>query len=79
MRVEDAAQSLALIQAVFAGEKNVARDMIALNAGAALYVCGQAADIAAGVQKALAAIDSGAAGNKLTALAALTQSMESDG
>lgn len=78
MRVDDAAQSLALIQAVFAGEKNVARDMIALNAGAALYVCGQAADMAAGVQKALAAIDSGAAANKLTDLAALTQSMKSD-
>ena len=75
MRVDDATQSLALIQSVFAGEKNVARDMIALNAGAAIYASGQAADIKDGVSQALVAIDSGAAAEKLAALAALTQSM----
>lgn len=74
LRVENAEQSLALINSVFAGEKSVARDMVALNAGAALYVAGKAADISEGVQLALKVIDSGAAAEKLASLVGLTQS-----
>ncbi len=75
LRVEDAAQSLALIRRVLDGEPGVARDMICLNAGAALYVSGHARDIAEGVARAGDAIDSGAAAGKLAALAELTAGM----
>jgi len=74
LRVEDAAGSLDLIRGVFAGEKNIARDMIALNAGAALYVAGKAQDIRSGVALALEVIDSGAASARLQALVELSQS-----
>lgn len=76
LRVDDAVQSLALIKSVFAGEQNPARDMIALNAGAALYVAGKAGDIEAGVSLAKTVMDNGAAAEKLAALANLTQSFE---
>ncbi len=79
LRVSDAAESLAMIRAVFAGERNVARDMIALNAGAAIYASGQASDIAEGVQMALRAIDSGVAAEKLSQLADLTQGLKANG
>lgn len=78
LRVDNAQESLDLIRGVFAGEKNVARDMLALNAGAALYVGGQASDIAEGVQQALTAIDNDAAAQRLSALAELTQSMQTN-
>ena len=45
------------------------RDIVALNAGAALYVSGVATSLAEGVTRATEAIASGAAGNKLAALA----------
>jgi anthranilate phosphoribosyltransferase len=46
------------------------RDVILANAGAAVYVAGQADTIAEGVEKAAEAIDSGAAGEKLATLVA---------
>jgi anthranilate phosphoribosyltransferase len=70
LKVDGAAQSLAVIRDVLAGKPGPARDIVALNAGAALYVSGMAADLAAGVRQALTAIDSGAARARLDALAA---------
>ncbi|MDN5939912.1 MAG: anthranilate phosphoribosyltransferase [Salinisphaera sp.] len=72
LRVADAEQSLALIRRVLDGSPGVARAMVTLNAGAALYACGRAHDIAEGVVQAGAAIDSGAAAKKLRDLVALT-------
>ena len=72
LKVNSAQESLALIQRVFAGEKGPARDMLLLNAGAALYVCGRAKDHAQGIEQAAAAIDDGTAAKKLAALAALS-------
>ena len=70
--VEDAGQSLALIRNAFAGEPgaNVAKaiDMIALNAGAAIYVAGLANSLANGVKMAEDALASGGAGEKLKEL-----------
>ena len=40
IKAENAEQSLALINEAFSGKKGVARDIIALNAGAAIYVSG---------------------------------------
>jgi anthranilate phosphoribosyltransferase len=57
----DAAQNAAIIRQVFEGRKNPARDIVLLNAGAALLVAGSASSVSEGVSRAAAAIDSGAA------------------
>ncbi|MBV9310498.1 MAG: anthranilate phosphoribosyltransferase [Solirubrobacterales bacterium] len=48
---------------IFAGERSAARDLAALNAGAAIYVGGGAQSLREGVAVAQEAIDSGAAGD----------------
>jgi anthranilate phosphoribosyltransferase len=73
LAVETPADSLARIQRVFANETGAARDIVALNAGAAIYVAGLAPDLAAGVKRALEVIASGAARERLTALVALSR------
>jgi anthranilate phosphoribosyltransferase len=72
IRVEDAAGSLAMIRSVLQGEAGAARDIVLLNAGAALYVAGVAPSHAEGIEKAREAIDSGAAAEKLQQLVAFT-------
>jgi anthranilate phosphoribosyltransferase len=54
---------------VLAGEKGPHRDVSVLNAGAAIYAGGLVDDLAQGVAKAEAAIDSGAAREVLGRLA----------
>jgi anthranilate phosphoribosyltransferase len=65
LRVENAAESQTMLRAALSSESGVAHDIVVLNAGAALYVSGQAKSIAEGLQKAAAAIQSGAASAKL--------------
>ena len=72
-RVEDAAQSQAVLLAVLRGEPGLARDIVALNAGAALYVAGVADSIEAGIARARGAIDSGAAHARMEAFIAATR------
>ena len=79
LRVDSAAESYALIHDVLSGRAGPAADMVAFNAGAALYVGGQAADIAAGVSRAREVLATGAAGERLTELAELTQQMSAAG
>lgn len=74
LKVNDAAQSLALIEGVLAGQPGPARDIVLLNAGAAIYVAGLAGTFAAGIDKAREAIDSGAAAEKLRQLVSFTTS-----
>lgn len=76
IRVETPDASLSLIRQVLAGEAGVARDIVCLNAGAAIYVAGLAASHAAGVQQAQQAIDSGAAAARLAQLVTLTNQFE---
>jgi len=66
--VEGAEQSAGVIRSVLAGEPGPARDIVVLNAGAAIAAGGAAEDIAAGVAAARAAIDSGAAAAALERL-----------
>ena len=66
----DAATNAARIREILAGEKGAARDIVALNAGAALVVAGVAAGLPEGVARAQEAIDSGRAARKLAELAA---------
>ncbi len=68
IQIENAAQSKAMILAVLGGEKGAARDIVLLNAGAAIYVAGLVPSLAEGIQKAAEVIDNGAALAKLEAL-----------
>lgn len=77
LKVNTAQESLAMIQQVLAGEPGAARDIVCLNAGAAIYVAGLAASHAEGVSKAQQAIDSGAAAQRLQQLIDLTNSFQS--
>jgi anthranilate phosphoribosyltransferase len=65
LRVENAVESKTMLEAAFAAEAGVAHDIVALNAGAALYVSGQAKNIPDGIEKARAVMHSGAASAKM--------------
>lgn len=73
LQVDGSAESLALIESAFAGEHAKAMDMIALNAGAALYVAGMAPTLVEGVEKARATMLDGSAAAKMKQLAAFSQ------
>jgi anthranilate phosphoribosyltransferase len=60
---------------IFGGEPGPARDLAALNAGAAIYVAGRADTLEGGVRAAEQALDSGAATEALDTLVALTQQL----
>jgi len=70
LRVDSAEQSLAMIRAVLADNPGPARDIVCLNAGAAIYVSGCADSLAGGVEAARAAISSGKAAAVLQNLVA---------
>jgi anthranilate phosphoribosyltransferase len=61
-------ENAAAVSRVLGGEAGPARDVVLLNAGAAILVGGGAADIAGGVERAREAIDSGAARDVLSRL-----------
>jgi anthranilate phosphoribosyltransferase len=65
----------AVTRRIFAGEAGPARDLAALNAGAAIYVAGRADTLEAGVRAAEEALDSGAAARALDTLVDLTQQL----
>ena len=67
IQAENAEQSLALIHEAFAGKKGVARDIIALNAGAAIYVSGLVNSLDEGITKANQILSDGSAQDKLDA------------
>lgn len=73
IRVESAQQSSEIILGLLRGETGPARDIVLLNAGAAIYVSGLAQDLQSGIAKAAASLDSGAALAKLEQLKALSQ------
>jgi anthranilate phosphoribosyltransferase len=68
----DAQLNAAITVSVLGGEPGPARDVVLLNAGAALFVSGRAADVAEGVDLAAEAIDSGRAADVVTAAARVT-------
>jgi anthranilate phosphoribosyltransferase len=74
IRVENVEQSKAMILDVLdgkagAGTQSAARDIVLLNAGAAIYIAGLQANIHAGIEHAAKVIDSGAAKERLQQLA----------
>ncbi len=70
--VESATQSLAIIESVFNNQAGPARDIVALNAGAAIYAADLTDSLEAGVERARECIRSGAAREKLRSLVALS-------
>ena len=67
IQAENAEQSLALIHEAFSGKQGVARDIIALNAGAAIYVSGLVNSLEEGITKANQTLSDGSAQDKLDA------------
>lgn len=76
IKAADAGDSLRIIRSVLEDHTGPARDIVVLNAGAAIYASGIANSLAEGTMKADAAIASGAARNKLDQLVVLTQGFE---
>ena len=74
IRGGDKEQNAALLRGVLAGEPGPLRDVVVLNAGAALVAADVSPTIADGVRAAEQSIDSGAASQRLHAFVALTQS-----
>ncbi len=68
IRVDGVEQSLAMIQSVFDKQPGPARDIVCLNAGAAIYVSGLAGSHQQGVEMAAKAIDAGSAAEVLQKL-----------
>lgn len=69
----DAATNAAIIVAVLDGTDGAARDVVLLNAAAALVAADVAIDMAEGVERARSAVDSGAARTTLRSLVAVSQ------
>jgi anthranilate phosphoribosyltransferase len=68
----DATENAAIIRSILAGERSPRRDVVLLNSAAALVAAGKADRLADALPLAIKSIDSGAAAEKLAALASLT-------
>jgi len=65
IKVDDAEGSLSLIKEAFSGQNGTAKDIISLNAGAAIYVSGLTSSLQSGVDRANQALTNGGAQQKL--------------
>jgi anthranilate phosphoribosyltransferase len=75
LKVETPEESKAMLLGVLDNKEGVARDIVILNAGVALYAANVAESTVAGIEAARAAIESGAAKAKLAQLVALSQQL----
>jgi len=76
LRVENPEQSKARVLEALENRAGAARDIVALNAGAALYASSAIGSIASGVEAAMAALESGAARAKLDQFVATTRRLK---
>ena len=76
IKANSAEQSLAIIRGVLDNQAGPARDIVCLNAGAAIYAAGLSKTLAEGVKQAEIAITSGEARNRLERLTILSQSFD---
>jgi len=76
VRVSSAGESLAMLRSVLNNTPGPARDIVALNAGAAIYTAGVVDDLVAGVARAQQVIASGAAAEKFQQLIDLSNSFK---
>ncbi len=75
LQINSAEDSLVMVKSALNNTNKAAADIVALNAGAAIYVAGKADSLAAGVQKAQAILVSDDALLKLEKLVALSNSL----
>jgi anthranilate phosphoribosyltransferase len=75
LKVADAQESKAMLLAALGNQDGLPREIVAYNAGAALYAAGVAEDIADGIARARKAIASGDARAKLDHYITLTQEL----
>jgi anthranilate phosphoribosyltransferase len=75
LTVANSQESLVLVEAALAGKNPAATDIVALNAGAAIYVAGLCSDLGAGVEMARDAIGGGMALEKLKDFVDFTQQL----
>lgn len=73
LQVANVEESKAMLLGALNNKLGAPRDIVALNAGASIYVCGQAASLADGIDKAFEAIASGAARQQLERFVAATK------
>jgi anthranilate phosphoribosyltransferase len=73
LRVDTPEQSMAMLRGVLDNEASAARDIVMINAGAALYAANVASSMADGLARARVAIESGAAKAKLAQFVAFGQ------
>jgi anthranilate phosphoribosyltransferase len=73
LRGSDAATNAVIVGEVLAGGKGPHRDIVVFNAAAGLMVAGLANDLAAGIERAAAAIDDGSAMRVLQSLVHVSQ------
>ncbi len=77
IRGGDAAANAAIARAVLGGQRGAPRDIVLLNAAAALLVTGTVPAMAEGIERAVDAIDSGRAAGVLARMAQLSAGVES--
>ncbi|MDP6727381.1 MAG: anthranilate phosphoribosyltransferase [Gammaproteobacteria bacterium] len=65
IKADDAKDSLNIIKDAFSGKEGAARDIISLNAGAAIYVCGLTNSLISGIERSRLALSDGRAQQKL--------------
>ncbi len=75
LSADDPKQSLSIVESVYAGDAGPARDIVCLNAGAAIYVGGLSESLEAGVDKARAVIDEGKAAARFKHFVSFTQTV----
>jgi anthranilate phosphoribosyltransferase len=70
----DAGTNARIVREILGGERGAGRDIVLMNAGAAIYVGGEASDLREGIARATVSIDSGCALDRLEALIEATRS-----
>ncbi|HYC47561.1 MAG TPA: anthranilate phosphoribosyltransferase [Burkholderiales bacterium] len=75
VRVSSVDESKAMLLRALEGERGAAHDIVALNAGASIYVAGLAATLREGVERAVATLRSGAARRKVDEFVAATRNV----
>ncbi|MGB4246258.1 MAG: anthranilate phosphoribosyltransferase [Pseudohongiellaceae bacterium] len=75
LQIGSAQESLAMVRGALTNQDEAAADIVALNAGAAIYAANLANDIGSGVSRAQAILRSGAALQKLEELAAFSSGL----
>ncbi len=76
LRGGEARENAAILKEILAGQGGAKRDMVLLNAGAAIFLAGRADSLLEGVEAAAESIDSGAAFQKLKGLVAFGRKAE---